>query len=60
MTVKNDLKNIDLSYFGKFDVIVIDPPWEQYQKRVQMVKIFIQCFPLQADKYAAWSFEEIG
>ena len=30
MTVKNDLKNIDLSYFGKFDVIVIDPPWEQY------------------------------
>ena len=34
MWVQCDLKNINLDYFGKFDVIVIDPPWEEYKRRV--------------------------
>jgi len=35
MSLKTDLKNLDLTTLGtKFDVILIDPPWEEYQTRV--------------------------
>ena len=29
-----DIKNLDLNFLGKFDVIMIDPPWEEYKRRV--------------------------
>jgi len=35
MSVKADLKNFDLLSLGtKFDVILLDPPWEEYHQRV--------------------------
>lgn len=35
MNLKCDLKNFDLSTVGKFDVILIDPPLPEYQRRVE-------------------------
>jgi hypothetical protein len=37
MCIKTEIKNIDFSYLGKFDVILMDPPWEEYKRRVKMV-----------------------
>eukprot|EP00434_Breviolum_minutum_P014808 symbB.v1.2.013056.t1/scaffold907.1/size153227/1 len=35
MSLKCDLKTFDLSSLGtKFDVVLLDPPWEEYQTRV--------------------------
>merc|ERR1719450_977272 len=35
MSLKCDLRVFDLTSLGtKFDVILIDPPWEEYQSRV--------------------------
>lgn len=35
MSLKTDLKTLDLTSLGtKFDVILLDPPWEEYQARV--------------------------
>jgi len=33
MYIKADLKTFDLTQLGKFDVILMDPPWEEYYKR---------------------------
>ena len=33
MYIKGDLKQLDLRNLGKFDVILMDPPWEEYYKR---------------------------
>lgn len=30
MFIKDDLKTFNLGSIGKFDVILIDPPWEEY------------------------------
>lgn len=52
MYYKCDLKEIELSpeFFGtKFDVILIDPPWEEYVHRA----------PGVADHMEYWTFEEI-
>ena len=35
MYLKCDLKNIDFTNFGKFDVILIDPPLAEYSRRAQ-------------------------
>jgi tRNA1(Val) A37 N6-methylase TrmN6 len=37
MYIKSDIKNMDFSFLGKFDAIVVDPPWIEYRKRVQKV-----------------------
>ncbi len=34
MVLKTDLKKYDLKELGKFDVILIDPPWEEYKDRL--------------------------
>jgi len=35
MSLKTDLKKLDLTSLGtKFDVVLLDPPWEEYQTRV--------------------------
>lgn len=33
MYIKADLKTFDIKQLGKFDVILVDPPWEEYYKR---------------------------
>jgi len=53
MYLKCDLKNIDLSTIGKFDVILIDPPLTEYQRRVEgQLPDLSHLDP--------WSFEEIA
>jgi len=41
MCIKTEIKNLDFSYLGKFDVILMDPPWEEYKRRVKMVLLII-------------------
>lgn len=31
--IKTDLKTYDLVSLGKFDIIYMDPPWQEYSKR---------------------------
>ncbi|WCJ36686.1 N6-adenosine-methyltransferase non-catalytic subunit MTB [Euphorbia peplus] len=52
MYLKSDLRDFELSseFFGtKFDVILVDPPWEEYVHRA----------PGVADHMEYWTFEEI-
>lgn len=49
MYLKTDLKTFDLTTLGKFDVILIDPPWEDY-----VVKDGVKT----SDNF--WSYEEIA
>jgi len=37
--IKADLKQYNLSELGKFDVILIDPPWQEYEDRVRGLPI---------------------
>lgn len=49
MFIKCDLKKFNLKSLGtKFDVILVDPPWEEYARRA----------PGMSDDY--WTVEEIG
>ena len=53
MSLKTDLKTFDLSSLGKFDVILIDPPWEDYH-----YVDGVRPNNLSSDSY--WSFDEIA
>jgi N6-adenosine-specific RNA methylase IME4 len=53
MWAKCDLKNYDLSTLGKFDVIMIDPPLPEYQRRTEGLGI-------DASGLSPWSFEELA
>jgi len=33
-SIQCDLKTYDITQLGKFDVILIDPPWEEYKRRI--------------------------
>jgi len=33
MYIKSDIKGLDIKSLGKFDVILMDPPWEEYYRR---------------------------
>eukprot|EP01022_Parablepharisma_sp_SALTPOND_P017416 TRINITY_DN2775_c0_g1_i1.p1 TRINITY_DN2775_c0_g1~~TRINITY_DN2775_c0_g1_i1.p1 ORF type:complete len:475 (+),score=29.58 TRINITY_DN2775_c0_g1_i1:97-1425(+) len=57
MYIKADFKNFDLSSLGKFDVILVDPPWPEYSRRASGI-------PLDTIKHhdidlTPWSFDEI-
>jgi mRNA (2'-O-methyladenosine-N6-)-methyltransferase len=55
MYLQADLRTYDLASLGKFDVIMMDPPWEEYYNRVQGLPIFID-----SEKMAPWTFDEIA
>jgi len=50
-----DLKMFDLGTLGKFDVILMDPPWEEYSKRIARHQIY-----QSETKFTPWTFEEIS
>ncbi|CAK0802305.1 unnamed protein product [Prorocentrum cordatum] len=53
MSLKCDLKTFDLSSLGtKFDVVLVDPPWEEYQTRVAGMYV-------PQEDLEAWNFEEM-
>ena len=50
--VKTDLKTFDLKSIGKFDVILVDPPWEEYARRMSQYPGIYHEIP--------WTYEEIA
>jgi len=53
MSLKCDLKNFDLTSLGtKFDVILIDPPWPEYQTRVSGIYV-------PGEDLRPWTAEEL-
>lgn len=53
MSLKCDLKEFDLQQLGtKFDVILIDPPWEEYQTRVAGMYV-------PNEDLSTWTLEEL-
>lgn len=63
--LKTNLKSFDLSSLGKFDVILIDPPWEEYYVNEEFNKNLTQTSSnnIKNDKEYIdnfWSFEEIA
>lgn len=53
MSLKCDLRDFDLSSLGtKFDVILIDPPWEEYHSRVAGMYV-------PNEDLATWTLEEL-
>lgn len=53
--IKEDLKKYDLSKLGRFDVILIDPPWEEYEKRAKGLPSYL----LKPERYKSWSLDEL-
>ena len=51
--IQCDLKTFNLSALGKFDVILIDPPLEEYYRRAKN-------FGVDLTPYTPWTFEEIS
>lgn len=53
MSLKCDLKDFDLQSLGtKFDVVLIDPPWEEYQTRVAGMYV-------PDEDLAAWTLDDL-
>lgn len=53
--LKADIRKADLSELGKFDVVLIDPPWMEYKKRASGYPLLKQC-----EKLEGWNFEDIS
>lgn len=53
--IKEDLRKFDLTKLGKFDVILVDPPWEEYEKRARGLPSYL----LNPDRYKSWTLEEL-
>ena len=54
MYLKERVKELDLPQLGEFDVIMIDPPWEEYKKRAEFFNI-----NGNSEKLENWRLEEI-
>ncbi len=54
MYLKRDLKKFDLSSLGTFDVILIDPPWEEYLKRAEYFQV-----EKKSEKLEGWTLQDI-
>lgn len=54
MLIKKSLRNLDLTTLGEFDVIHVDPPWKEYQKRAEYLQI-----AKRTEKMVAWSLQDI-
>lgn len=54
MYIKSRVKDQDFSELGQFDVIVVDPPWEEYKKRAEFLNI-----NGQSERLENWSVDEI-
>jgi mRNA (2'-O-methyladenosine-N6-)-methyltransferase len=55
MYIKADLAELDLTSLGKFDVILMDPPWIEYQKRIENISGFVE-----KEKFNPWTLKEIA
>eukprot|EP00826_Nyctotherus_ovalis_P052645 TRINITY_DN671_c0_g1_i1.p1 TRINITY_DN671_c0_g1~~TRINITY_DN671_c0_g1_i1.p1 ORF type:complete len:333 (-),score=106.26 TRINITY_DN671_c0_g1_i1:28-1026(-) len=57
MYIKADLKNFDLSSLGKFDVILVDPPWTEYARRASGLST--DTIKQNGIDLTPWTFDEI-
>jgi mRNA (2'-O-methyladenosine-N6-)-methyltransferase len=57
MVLKTDIRSLDLKRLGKFDVILMDPPWEEYGRRVEGRDI--RGSKINKEKLESWPFEDI-
>ncbi|CAD8211045.1 unnamed protein product [Paramecium octaurelia] len=51
--IKADLRTFDLQQLGKFDVILIDPPWAEYAKRLMQANMQVK------EHQQSWTLEEL-
>lgn len=58
--IKADLKNYKLNQLGKFDVILIDPPWEEYFKRGNKVNFEEPLTPWSLDELKKLQIDQIS
>jgi len=57
MYIKADMKTFDLSSLGKYDVILVDPPWPEYARRASGLPP--DSIKQHGIDLTPWSFEEI-
>lgn len=57
MVLKTDIRSLDLKRLGKFDVILIDPPWEEYARRCEVSDGHNN--KVNREKLESWAFEDI-
>lgn len=57
MHIKADLKTFDLSSLGKFDVILVDPPWTEYARRASGLST--DTIKQNGIDLTPWTFDEI-
>ncbi len=53
--IRTDLKTFDFSSIGKFDVVLVDPPWGEYQERVRHLPLLQH----EPERFSSWTFEDI-
>jgi N6-adenosine-specific RNA methylase IME4 len=53
MYYKTDIKTLDLSTLGKFDVISIDPPLPEYEERSKE-------YGVENDSFTPWDFDDLA
>ena len=53
VSLKADLRTLDLRTLGKFDAIIIDPPWEEYQNRVADTHV-------RGEDLTPWTLDEVA
>lgn len=58
MFLKKNLKEFDLASLGKFDVILMDPPWEEYYKRIENLDGYVK--EEEKEKFKPWTLSEIA
>ena len=66
--IQKDVRDVQWSEMGQFDVILIDPPWNEYKTRLQQAKSELeannQSIPtydlFDDERYEGWSLEDIG
>lgn len=54
MYIKQRVQETDLAQLGEFDVIVVDPPWEEYKKRAEFLKLKGEC-----ERLENWTVQEM-
>lgn len=62
MVLKTDIRDLELKQLGKFDVILMDPPWEEYSRRMEGRREGgreMRGSKVNREKLEAWSLEEI-
>lgn len=53
--LKEDIRTLNLNELGKYEVILMDPPWKEYQKRAEGLPIF-----KDDERMEGWDLDDIS